>query len=179
MYPPADPWGDRTEENPLYGRASVPVPPTLREHTAELPLAFPEPPTAKPVKVSWERVKNANRRRLYDGWGFTAAGLIVIVSGWVIWAAGSRGTGTSIWPGFVLALFVAAVIFVAARRAGYYLLERTLGRPRPHARWSHFFAGLFLTLAGVWYLVNAQYDLTSGDWLQDGWRWLTDQIDLG
>lgn len=180
MYQPADPWGDPTEPTPLYGRAPVPVPPALRDPTAELPLAYDQsPPAPKPVKVSWERVKNANRRRLSDGWGFTAAGLIVISSGWVVWAAGSKGTGTAIWPGFALALIVGALIFVAARMAGYYMLERTLKRPRPHARWSHFFAGLFLTLAGVWYLVNAQYELTNGDWLQEGWRWLTDHLDFG
>ena len=41
-----------------------------------------------------------------------------------------------------------------------------------------FFAGLFLTLAGSWYLVNTEYHLTSGDWLQDGWRWLTRLVGL-
>ena len=178
MNPPADPWGETKQSIPRYGRASVPVPPAQRDATAELPLPYQPSPDAKPVKVSWEKVKNANRRRLSDGWGLTATGLIVVVSGWVVWAAANRGTGRSIWPGFVLSLVAAVLIFVVSRTAGYYVVERGLNRPRRHARWSHFFAGLFLTLAGFWYLVNTEYQLSSGDWLQDGWRWLTRIVGL-
>jgi hypothetical protein len=178
MYPPADPWGDPTEPTPMYGRASVPVP-QPREPTAEFPPVL-RTPARSPVEVSWEKVKNPARRRLSDGWGFTAAGLIAIVSGWVIWASGSRETGISIWPGFLFALLVAGLIFATARLVGYVFLERVMGRVRRHARWSHFLAGLFLTVVGAWYVVNTNVDLSSGgDWLQDGWQWLKDLVDRG
>lgn len=136
-----------------------------------------EPPR-RSVPVSWEKVKSPSRRKLSDGWGFTAAGLIMIVSGWGVWAAANRGTDESTWPGILLALVLAAFIFVVARVTGYFVLERIIGRARPHARWSHFFSGLFLTLAGVWYLVNTSLELTSSDWLQDGWHWILDQLHL-
>jgi len=178
MNPPADPWGETKDSIPRYGRATVTVQNAPREATAELRLPYQSPPDPKPVTVSWEKVKNANLRRLFDGWGFTATGLIVVVSGWVVWAAANRDAGGSIWPGFLLALVAAALIFVVSRTAGYYVLERGLNRPRRHARWSHFFAGLFLTLAGFWYLMNAEYELSSGDWLQDGWRWLARIVGL-
>ena len=179
MYPPADPWGDPTEPTPMYGRAAVPVPAPVREPTAEFP-PIPRPRPRSGVQVSWEKVKNPARRRLSDGWGFTATGLIAIVSGWVIWASGSRETGISIWPGFLLALVVAGLVFATSRLAGYVVLERAMGRVRRHARWSHFFAGFFLTVVGAWYLVNTNVDLSSGgDWLQDGWGWLKGLVDRG
>jgi hypothetical protein len=141
-------------------------------------LPYQSRPDPKPVKVSWEKVKNANLRRLSDGWGFTATGLIAVVSGWVVWAAANRGAGRPIWPGFLLALVAGALIFVVSRTAGYYVVELGLKRQRRHARWSHFFAGLFLTLAGFWYLVHTEYQLSSGDWLEDAWRWLTGLVGL-
>jgi hypothetical protein len=141
-------------------------------------LPYQARPARKPVQVSWEKVKNANRRRLSDGWGFTAAGLIVIVSGWIIWAGANRGTGRAIWPGFLLALAVGTLIFFVSRSASYLVVERGMNRIRPHARWSHFFAGLFLTVAGVWYLINTEYQISTGDWLNDGWQWLIDHTGL-
>jgi uncharacterized membrane protein len=164
----------------MYGRASVPVPPPLHDPTAELPAVERTPPAGRPVRVSWEKVKNPTRRTLSDGWGFTAAGLIVIVSGWVVWASGARGTGKPIWPGFLLALFVAGLLFATSRAMSYVVLERAMRRARRHARWSHLFAGLFLTLVGVWYLANTNVDLTSGsDWLHDGWQWVKDLVGRG
>ena len=177
MYPPADPWGEPTEPRPLYGRASVPVPPApLREPTAELPPVLVPGPRRRPVRtatVSWQKVKKASRRNLSDGWGFTAAGLIVVFCGWGVWAAAGRGTGTSPWPGLVLALLVTAFIFILARFLGFLVLERMWGRSRPHARWSHFLAGLFLTVAGVSYLINTRFMVDT--WVRDLWDYLGEQ----
>jgi eukaryotic-like serine/threonine-protein kinase len=170
MHPPADPWSEPTEPNPLYGRASVPVPP-LREPTTEMP------PIMRRVEairrgpdVSWQKVKKTSRRQLADGWGFTAAGLIMIFVGWGVWAAAGRGAGPSPWPGLLLALAAAGAIFVLARFLGFLVLERMWGRSRRHARWSHLLAGLFLAMAGIGYLINTKFMVDT--WLKDGWDYI-------
>jgi hypothetical protein len=172
MYPPADPWSEPTEPNPMYGRASVPVPTApLREPTAELPpvLRRAEAIRRGPV-VSWQKVTKTSRRQVSDGWGFTAAGLIIIFVGWGVWAAAGRGSGPSPWPGLLLAIAAGGAIFVLARLLGYLVLERMWGRRRPHARWSHFLTGLFLTVAGVGYLINTKFMVDS--WLREGWDFI-------
>jgi hypothetical protein len=172
MYPPADPWSEPTEPNPLYGRASVPVPPSpLREPTAEMPpvLRRAEAIRRGPV-VSWQKVTKSSRRQASDGWGLTAAGLIVIFIGWGAWAAAGRGSGTSPWPGLLLAVVAAGAIFVLARLVGYLVLEQMLGRTRRHARWSHFLTGLFLTVVGIGYLINTKFMVDS--WLRQAWDFL-------
>ena len=95
----------------MYGRA--PVPP-LREPTAELPelAARPEARASRPAaQVSWQRSSRASLRSLSDGWGFTAAGLIVAFSGWGIWAAAGLGTGLRPFPGLIFMLIVGAGVF--------------------------------------------------------------------
>jgi hypothetical protein len=163
----------------MHGRATVPGP--LREPTRELPPVLV--PTARgwrrsphPTSLSYERVKNATRRELADGWGFTAAGLFMIFIGWGIWAAALRGSGVPVWPGVLLSLCAGAAIFVFARFLGYVLLVKVWGRSRRHARWSHFFAGLFLTVVGVLFLINTSWLVNSGDWVHDGWAWLDEQL---
>jgi hypothetical protein len=179
MYPPADPWnGEPTEPTPMYGRASVPVPAVpLREPTAEMPpVLVPDRSRQRPksvAEVSWQKVKKRSRRNLSDGWGFTAAGLIILFCGWGLWAAAGRGLGTAPWPGLLLVLLVAFGVFVLARSVGYLVLERMWGRNRPHARWSHFLAGLVLTLAGVSYLINT--DVLVDTWIRDLWDYLGDR----
>jgi hypothetical protein len=169
MYPPADPWGEPTE--PMYGRASVPVPTTpLREPTAELPPVLARGPGRRSPQVSWQKVKKTSRRNVSDGWGFTAAGLILMFVGWGIWAAAGRGSGASPWPGLLLSLVAAAAVFVVFRFLGYLVLERTWGRNRPHARWSHFLAGLTLAIAAFSYVVNTRFMVDS--WLREGWDYI-------
>jgi hypothetical protein len=191
MYPPADPWADATPPEPhptptvpvpTYGRASVPVPPpALRESTEEFPpvvggLARP-PRTSR--SVSWQRTSRASRRSLSDGWGFTATGLIVAFSGWGVWAAALRGTGTSAMSGLIFMLVVAAGLFTLARFFGYLVIEQILRRSRLHARWAHFITGLFLTVAGVSYLVNTTWLADAGDWFRDGFDWVKDVWNAG
>ena len=103
----------------------------------------------------------------------TPSVLIVVFCGWGVWAAAGRGTGTSPWPGLVLALLVTSFIFILARFLGYVVLERMWGRNRPHARWSHFLAGLFLTVAGVSYLINTRFMVDT--WVRDLWDYLGEQ----
>jgi hypothetical protein len=171
MYPPADPWSEPTEPNPSYSRASVPVPPPVREPTAELPAILRRVEAIRhgPV-VSWQKVKRPSRRRLADGWGFTATGLIVIFIGWGIWAAAGRGAGPNPWPGVLLALGTAVAIFALLRILSFIVLEKMWGRPRRHARWSHFLTGLFLTVVGIGFLINTRFMVDS--WLRDGWDYI-------
>jgi hypothetical protein len=69
-----------------------------------------------------------------------------------------------------LALAAGGAIFVLARFLGYLVLERMWRRPRRHARWSHFLVGLFLTTAGIGYLINTKFMVDS--WLREGWDYI-------
>jgi hypothetical protein len=112
------------------------------------------------------------RRRLSDGWGFTAAGLIVAFCGWGLWAAAGRASGQASLPGLAFMLAVAAIVFVVARYLGYVVLEKMLGRERPHARWTHFATGLFLSVAGVAYFLSSSWLVNGSDWIRTGLDWL-------
>ena len=184
--PPADPWGspiDPVSPPPAYNRASAPVPPAVpprafREPTRELPVVQGRP--AQPDRtLSWQRTKNTTRRRLSDGWGFTAAGLFAAFIGWGLWAAAGRGTGQNPFPGLLFMLVVAAIVFCVARYFGYVVLEKTLRRHRPHARWTHLATGLFLTIAGVAYLMSTHLVIDSDDWMRTGIDWVRSQIQRG
>jgi hypothetical protein len=119
--------------------------------------------------VSWQRSGSAARRTLFDGWGFTAFGLLVAFCGWGIWAAGGGGAGTvPAYVGFLVVVLVGAIVFAVLRLSSRLVVERMLGRRRPHARWSHFLTGLYLTVAGVAYVANTS-------WLVDGVAWIRDQ----
>jgi hypothetical protein len=185
MHPPADPWGtpiDPVSPPPSYSRGSVPVPPAVpprpfREPTRELP-AVAEPGTrATPSRaLSWQRTKSTQRRRLSDGWGFTAAGLIVAFCGWGLWAAAGRASGQSSLPGLFFMLAVATIVFVVSRYVGYLLLEKALGRDRPHARWAHFATGTFLVVSGIAYFLSSSWLVNGGDWIRTGLDWLGQHV---
>jgi hypothetical protein len=156
----------------MYGRASVPVP-TVREHTAEYPaLELPDDRRRGAPSVSWQRPSRPSLRSLSDGWGFTAAGLLVAFSGWGLWAAAGRGSGLSPVPGLVLTLVVGAGVFILSRLLGFFVVERMLGRVRLHARWSHFITFLFLTAAGVSYVLSTSWVVGVGDWVHAVWGWI-------
>lgn len=186
MNPPADPWNEpqppaHPSPVPMYGRAAVPVPPAPHpEPTADLPTVPPwggRDAGAPRRGVSWQRTSRASLRSLADGWGFTATGLIVAFSGWGVWAAALRGSGTSAWSGLVFMLVVAAGLFGLARFFGYLVVGRVLGRPRIHARWAHLLTGLFLAASGVSYLVNTTWLADAGDWLGDITGWFGEVVD--
>lgn len=181
---------------PMYGRAAVP--PNWQRFTAEQPelartarrrreradtrelgrrllsgradrVRSDAPRTPMP-HVSWQRVTLASRRTMFDGWGFTAAGLLVLFCGWGVWAA-SDGSGTSI-PPVVSLLFVIAVgvlIFALLRLLSRIVIEGMWRRRRPHARWAHFLTGVFLAAVGVSYLLHAAF-------LTEGVTWLREQM---
>lgn len=180
MYPPADPWASDEKPAdappPIYGRAPVPTPAPAREPTAEYPqVELPTRTAPPPVPaVSWHRPSRASLRRLADGWGFSATGLLVAFCGWGVWAAAQRGTGTPSLIGFAFTLTVAVGVFTLARLFGYLVVEQVMGRVRLHARWSHLIAGLFLAVAGVGYFVNTSWLVTVSDWIRDGWEWVRD-----
>jgi hypothetical protein len=158
----------------MYGRAPVPGPP-LHEPTAEMPpVRAPRRPRPLP-DVSWARPSRPSRRSLSDGWGFTAAGAIAMFCGWGLWAAAGRGSLSAPIVGLVLVLVVAAGVFALVRFLGYLVLEQMMGRARPHARWSHFVTGLFLTAAGISYLVNTTWFNDAGDWMNQAMAWFSDQ----
>ena len=71
---------------------------------------------------------------------------------------------------------VGAAVFVLTRLLGYLVLEQTLRRRRPHARWSHFLTGLFLTAAGVSYFANTSWLVDIGEWVRTGFDWVGDWI---
>jgi hypothetical protein len=189
MRPPADPWGspiDPVSPPPLsYGRAAVPLPPpALREPTTEMPV-LPNTLVQRPVRtrsrgttpqltrpVSWQRTQNDTRRRLSDGWGFSAAGLLIAFCGWGLWAAAGRGTGKSPMPALILMLAVAILVFVVARFVGYVIIQGMLGRVRLHARWTHLTTGIFLTVSGITYFLSTSWLINSGDLVRDGLTWL-------
>src|SRR5262245_10513698 len=95
MYPPADPWRAHDEpqaDEPTLTQPTVPVfdrgkVPAVRRPTSELPLVERPRPVAGPPKVSWQRTSRASLRKLSDGWGFTAFGVLVLICGWGVWAA--------------------------------------------------------------------------------------------
>jgi hypothetical protein len=157
----------------MYGRAPVPTPaPALREPTAEMPpfdLPPPKPKAAAPP-VSWQRVSRPALRSLADGWGFTAAGLVVAFCGWGFWAAAGRGTISAPYLGLLFMLVVGLGVFVLSRFLGYVLLEQMMRRPRQHARWAHLLTGLFLTVAGLSYVANTSWLLEGIDWVRDQWQ---------
>ncbi len=181
MHPPADPWDAPTEPQPrssspapMYGRAAVPVPDRSPDFTLEMTAAS-APPKIRPRPpkgVSWQRASRASLRSLSDGWGFSAFGVLVAFCGWGLWAAAGRGRLSSPVFGLILMLVVAGVVFVLTRLLGYIVLEQILRRRRPHARWSHFMTGLFLTAAGVSYFANTSWLTDAGDWAGSGWDWL-------
>ena len=181
---------------PWNGRATVPpaAPPTWWQPTNEQPLAEsrspreaidfreigrramsgraerdrPAPRSPMP-NVSWQRAGAASRRTMFDGWGFTATGLLILFCGWGVWAA--AGGGAASVPPIVSLLFVVAVgaiVFVVLRLASRVVIERMWNRRRPHARWAHFITGLFLAGVGVSYLLH-------NAWLSDGIAFLRDQ----
>jgi hypothetical protein len=177
--PPSDPWDwqpdgsrdepTRPEPAPMHGRAALPP---LRQPTAELPEVDPEArrATPGPPRVSWYRTSKASRRTLSDGWGFTFFGVLVLVCGWGIWAAAESRAFIQPLVDPVLVLLVGALVFVVMRSASRVVLVGMLQRSRPHARWSHFFTGVFLTAAGVSYVANSA-------WLIQGAEWIRQQIE--
>jgi hypothetical protein len=162
----------------MYGRATVPGP--VREPTAEMPTVpppdrrvVPDRPSreARPVRgVSYEKAGRASRRSLFDGWGFSAVGLLVAFCGWGIWAAAGRGTLASPTSGLVIMLTVALGLFMLSRFLGYVFVERLLRRQRLHARWSHAFTGIFLVVAGLSYLKNTTWLIDIVDWMRAHWQ---------
>ncbi len=175
MQPPADPWespGEPTVPR-MYGRAPVPTPPAVREPTREMPpyeVAARRSASRPPRVVSWERTSRPALRSLADGWGLTATGLVVGFCGWGFWAAAGRGTISAPYIGLLFMLVVAAGVFALSRFFGYIVVEQTLGRPRPHARWAHTLTGLFLTVAGISYVANTKWLVDGIDWVRDLWQ---------
>jgi hypothetical protein len=173
----------------VYQRASAPVPPAVpprpfRESTRELPT-LPDPTrrmaaSSRPTgarALSWERVKSTQRRQLSDGWGFTAAGLLVAFCGWGLWAAAGRASGQSSLPALAFMLTVAVIVFAVSRYLGFVVLEKMMGRDRPHARWAHFTTGMFLAMAGVAYFLSSRWLVDGGDWIRAGMNWLSQHLD--
>jgi len=149
-------------------------PPTRTQSRAATRAAAGARPATRPV--SWERTKNDTRRRLSDGWGFSAAGLLIAFCGWGLWAAAGRGTGKSPMPALILMLAVAVLVFVVARFVGYVVIQRMLGRVRRHARWTHLTTGIFLTVSGITYFLSTSWLIHSGDWVREGLTWLGDHV---
>jgi hypothetical protein len=176
MHPPADPWDPTPPQPrpPTYARASAPVPtpPPLREPTTEMPPILPvSPPAGRSSRpVSWQRVSRPSLRSLSDGWGFTATGLLVAFCGWGFWAAAGRGTINAPYFGLLFMLVVGLGVFALTRFLGLIVLERMLGRPRVHARWSHLLTGLFLTVAGISYIANTSWLVDGIDWIREQWQ---------
>jgi len=124
-------------------------------------------PSSTVPQVSWQRAGKASRRTLWDGWGFTAFGLLVLVCGWAVWAAaGSRAFVHPLLDPLIV-LVVGAMLFVVLRSASRFIVQGLLKRNRPHARWSHFFTGLYLTLSGGYYFAHASWIIEGLDWIRE------------
>src|SRR5262249_6875677 len=104
--------------------------------------------------------------------------LLVAFCGWGLWAAAGRASGQSSLPGLAFMLAVAVIVFVVSRYLGYVVLEKMMGRDRPHARWAHFATGLFLAMAGIAYFLSSQWLVRGGDWIGDGLNWLSQHADV-
>jgi hypothetical protein len=118
--------------------------------------------------VSWQRAGLASRRKLFDGWGFSAAGLLILFCGWGVWAAAGR-INSSIPPVFDL-LFVIAVggiVFAALRLLSRVVIEGIQHRQRPHARWAHFLAGVYLATVGISYFLHNAFLTDAISWLKE------------
>ena len=155
-----------------YGRARVPQIRPEPEPTAGLMRQDGRDPAAHGglPRVSWQRSGSAARRTMFDGWGFTATGLLVAFCGWGVWAVGAaRSDAVPAGLGFLALVLVAALVFAVLRLASRLVFEWILHRKRPHARWAHFFTGAYLTVAGMAYLANARWLLDGVAWLQNQW----------
>jgi hypothetical protein len=107
---------------------------------------------------------------MFDGWGFTATGLLIAFCGWGAWAAGAaRSDLVPAGLGLLAVLVVGAMLFGLLRLASRLVFGWVLHRGRPHARWAHFLTGAYLTAAGVVYLAHARWLLAGVAWLQDQW----------
>jgi hypothetical protein len=108
----------------------------------------------------------ASRRTLFDGWGFTFAGLLILFCGWGVWAASGAG-GTTI-PPLVSLLFVIVVgglVFALLRLASRVVIEGMRGRRRPHARYAHFITGVFLAVVGISFFLHNAFLSQGSTWL--------------
>jgi hypothetical protein len=174
----------RPDDIPVYGRARVPVPSVSPlDSTDELPVvpaAYAGRSWAVTVtpKVSWRRPGRASRRSLSDGWGFTAAGLLVLFCGWGVWAAAGRGTVAEPLVGFGIVVAVGVGVFALSRLIGRIVLAGLLRRPRLHARYAHLLTGLFLAAAGVAYFSRATTTPISDgvDWVREEMQRLWDSV---
>jgi hypothetical protein len=190
---PIDPASDDPASPSIFGRAGVPTP-TWPQPTSDLPELDsgrrrrrlpvdarelgrrvmsgraerdprPTPQTPLP-KVSWYRASVASRRTMFDGWGFTFTGLLILFCGWGVWAASKAGR-TSI-PPIVSLLFVVVVglvIFAVLRLVSRVVIEGMRHRRRPHARWAHFITGTFLAVVGISYFLHNSFLTQGSAWL--------------
>jgi hypothetical protein len=128
----------------------------------------PETPRAPMPHVSWQRSGLASRRKLFDGWGFSAAGLLILFCGWGVWAAASP-TNSDIPRVFNL-LFVIAVggiVFAALRFLSRVVIDGIQHRQRPHARWAHFLTGVFLATVGISYFLHNAFLTDAITWIRE------------
>ena len=110
---------------------------------------------------------------MWDGWGFSAFGLLVAFCGWGVWAASRPPASTPPLLSLGVVLAVAVVVFVVLRGVGYYVLEVVMHRARPHARWSHLFTGVYLAAAGSSYFADTSWVSFGTDWISQFWdRWV-------
>jgi hypothetical protein len=124
--------------------------------------------SATPVQVSWHRPSRAHLRRLADGWGFSAAGLMIAFIGWGVWAAAGRGRLASPLAAFALVLAVGAGLFAVSRLSGRVVWEGLMGRQRRTARLAHAMTGLFFAVTGFAYLGQTSWVVSALTWLRGG-----------
>ena len=147
---------------PMYGRAPVPPRP-LCQSTDELPVVVVV--RQPPPLISMRAPNRAGMRRLANGKGLSATGLLIAFIGWGIWAAAGRGTIETPALGFGIVLAVAVGVFAVCRLLGRFFLVRIMGRERRTARAAHAVTGLFLAACGAYYLGQTS-------WVQDGFDWV-------
>jgi hypothetical protein len=130
-------------------------------------------PTATLTDVSGASITIARRplryqaRQLRRGGEWTALGGLFAFVCWGIFVISVRG-GNLAGPllTFVLVILVAAGVFALCRLLGRVVLERSMGRIRRSAWFSHMVTGIFLAAAGLAYLRQTQWVVDAFDWLQ-------------
>src|SRR5262249_52621684 len=128
----------------------------------------PNTPRGPMPHVSWQRAGLASRRKLFDGWGFTAAGLLILFCGWGVWAAAGR-INSSIPPvvNLLFGIAVGGICFRGLPLLSRIVIEGIQHRQRPHARWAHFLTAVFLATVGISYFLHNAFLTEAITWLRD------------
>jgi hypothetical protein len=157
----------RQQGKPGYQPGVAPIPPRRSEPTLSMEPSLPPGKIVTSGQLKQPAMPLRDRMRLLrSGGGWTAAGSIVLLICWALWAVSSSGGLDASGPILLIVLLVAAGVFVLCRLVGGIVLERMLSRTRRSAVLSHMTIGLFLAVVGFKLLSEV-------DWVISAWNFVS------